>query len=151
MTQIDDMPDPVDESALRRLITRYALACDRRDGALLASVFATGGVLHGPSFRFATPGEIAKVPESLKRFEKTYHTLLNFLVEVTHDRGTGEVYSMAHHLTPLGNGKYKDLVMYITYRDRYVRGQRGWQIEHREVVVEFTEDRVVENINALKL
>jgi hypothetical protein len=140
------MPDPVDESALRRLITRYALACDRRDGALLASVFATDAVLHGPGFRFATPAEIANVPESLKRFEKTYHTLLNVLVQVNDDRGTGEVYSMAHHLTPLGNAKYQDLVMYITYRDRYVRGggQHGWQIENREVVIEFTEDRVVE-------
>jgi hypothetical protein len=138
-----------DERALEHLTLRYARACDRRDGPGLASVFAPGAVLRGPGFKFSTPAELANVPQSLQQFEKTYHTLLNYMVEVDGDHATGEAYSMAHHLTPLGTGKYNDLVMYITYRDRYVRGAAGWRILEREVVIEFTEHRSVEKMDSI--
>jgi len=149
MANDKDVARLADESALRRLIMRYAQGCDHRDGAGFASLFAPSAVLEGAGFRFATPQEIRGVPQQLTVFKKTYHTILNYVVDVNGDRATGEAYSMAHHLTPLADGKYNDLVMYITYRDRYVRGSGGWQFEHRGVEMEFTENRVVENIGSM--
>lgn len=136
---------PADEMALRRLVMRYAHCCDRRDGDGFGALFAKDAVLEGPGFRFSTPRQIGGVPLLLNQFEKTYHTLQNLLFETSGDRATGEAYSMAHHLTRRPDGKCDDLVMYITYRDRYLREGADWRFEHRQVVMEFTESRVVEN------
>lgn len=133
------------EAALRRLISQYARCCDRRDESGFGALFISNAVLEGEGFRYSGAVEIRNVPNLLRRFVKTYHTLLNCLFEVTADRATGEAYSMAHHLTPRADGKYDDLVMYITYRDRYVRQHQAWRFEHRRVVMEFTEHRVVES------
>jgi hypothetical protein len=133
------------ETALRRLIMEYARACDRRDESGFGSLFTPHAVLEGDGFRFSGSDEIRNVPNLLRRFVKTYHTLQNHLFEVSAERATGEAYSMAHHLTPRSDGKYDDLVMYITYRDDYVRQGHPWLFEHRQVVVEFTEHRVVES------
>jgi hypothetical protein len=133
------------EAALRRLISQYARCCDRRDESGFGALFVPNAILQGEGFRFSGTAEIGNVPNLLRRYVKTYHTLLNYLAEVTADRATGEAYSMAHHLTPRADGKYDDLVMYITYRDRYVRQHSGWLFERREVVIEFTEHRIVES------
>jgi hypothetical protein len=123
----------------------YARACDRRDESGFGALFTPHAVLEGDGFRFSGSDEIRNVPNLLRRFVKTYHTLQNHLLEVSAERATGEAYSMAHHLTPRSDGKYDDLVMYITYRDDYVRHGHPWLFEHRQVVVEFTEHRVVES------
>jgi hypothetical protein len=149
MTYDKEIARLADEGALRRLIMRYAQSCDQRDGVSFAALYAPGAVLEGEGFRFAGSEEIGTVPQQLNVFKKTYHTLLNFLVEVNGDRATGEAYSAAHHLTPLSEGKYNDLVMYITYRDRYVRGAGGWLFEYRRPVIEFTENRIVEDMGAM--
>jgi SnoaL-like domain len=145
----DRLAQLADERALRRLVMRYAQACDRRDGAGFAALFAAGATLHGPGFSFAGAAAIGEVPSHLNRFKKTYHTLLNYTVDVNGDRAEGEAYSMAHHLTPLAEGEYTDLVMYITYRDRYVRSAGEWLFDAREVVMEFTERRIVQNPDTL--
>lgn len=142
----DPSANPQDaESALRRLIMQYARSCDRRDESGFVALFTSGAVLEGDGFRFSSSEEIRNVPNLLQRFAKTYHTLLNYLVEVSADHATGEAYSMAHHLTPRPDGQYDDLVMYITYLDRYVRQGHAWLFERRQVVMEFTEHRVVES------
>jgi hypothetical protein len=133
------------EAALRRLLSRYARCCDRRDESGFGALFTPDAILEGEGFRFSGVGEIRNVPNLLRRFAKTYHTLLNYLVEVSADHATGEAYSMAHHLTPRSDGKYDDLVMYITYHDRYVQRDHAWLFEHRRVVMEFTEQRLVES------
>jgi hypothetical protein len=140
-----------DELALRRLIARYAQCCDRRDGLGFAALFTDDAVLEGPGFCFRTRAEISGVPSLLDRFTKTYHTLLNHVIELHGEHAFGEAYSMAHHLTPGSDGLCNDLVMYITYRDRYQRIATDWRFERRQVVIEFTENRSVGNVDATAL
>jgi SnoaL-like domain len=128
---------------------QYARNCDRRDESGFGGLFAEQAVLEGENFRFATPAEIRNVPNLLRRYAKTYHTLLNYSVDVSGDQADGEAYSMAHHLTARADGKYDDLVMYITYRDRYVRRGADWLFEHRRVLMEFTEQRIVDNVGSM--
>ena len=144
-----DLEVLADERALHGLVLRYAASCDHRDGDAFAKLFAPHAVLEGPGFRFASPEQIQAVPQQLGRFHKTYHTVLNSVASVDGDSAHGESYSMAHHLTPRADGRYDDLVMYITYRDRYVRLNGTWQFEQRVVVMEFTETRTVENVGTM--
>jgi hypothetical protein len=51
---------------------------------------------------------------------------------------------MAHHLTPRSDGRYDDLVAYITIATlRRLNGE--WQFEQRTVVM-VTETRIVDNV-----
>jgi hypothetical protein len=149
MSASAELASLADEIAMRRLISRYAQCCDTRDTEGFGALFTPDAVLEGPGFRFATPAQISSVPQQLRQFAKTYHSLLNFLVEVNGDRAEGETYSMSHHLTPGAAGDFDDLVMYITYRDRFVRSASGWKFEHRKVVLEFTERRTVARTESL--
>jgi hypothetical protein len=137
------------EAELRRIINGYARCCDMRDGDGFAKLYAPGAVLEGPGFKNTTAEQIRAVPGSLSVFKKTYHTLLNTMFDINGDRASGVIYSMAHHLTPLSDGQYNDLVMYITYYDRYVRGPTGWRFENRRVEMEFTENRTVDNLGTM--
>ena len=139
-----------DESALRGLVMRYARACDRRDEAAFGALFLPDAVLEGPGFRFESARQIRKIPRQLERYSKTYHTLLgNQQFEVTADLARGEIYSMAHHLTPCGDAGYCDLIMYITYLDQYRRRTGEWRFARRCVVIEFTETRIVGDVSTI--
>ena len=149
MTDNDNMAQIADEAALRRLIMKYARCCDTRDGKGFAALYTPDAVLEGPGFRNDTQAGIAAVPESLNVFFKTYHTLMNTLFEISGDGATGVIYSMAHHLTPLSDGAYNDLVMHITYHDQYARVGGEWKFKRRRVDMAFTENRTVKNIGKM--
>jgi hypothetical protein len=62
------MTGPADAPALRRLVESYALAADRRDGALFARQFTQDGVLVAPRGTFTGRAELATVPALLDRY-----------------------------------------------------------------------------------
>jgi hypothetical protein len=132
-----------EDDAIRHLAACYARACDVRDGAWLASLFAPAAQLvvtmpgTEPSVRTAPEGILA-IPERLAAFELTLHFIGNHLI--THaaepTRASGDVYCFAHHL----NGR-EDLVMAIHYADRYRYDDAGWRFDHRAVNVLWTDAR----------
>lgn len=138
-----DLQWVADERAIEKLVLGYAHGVDARSPEIFAAQFAPDARLHGASFAYVGP-DIAKVPPQLNRYVRTYHTVLNKRIAVDGDAGTGEIYSLAHHLTPRDDGRHDDFIMHITYHDRYVRTAEGWRIAERQVVTEFTEDRIVD-------
>jgi hypothetical protein len=48
---------------------------------------------------------------------------------------------MAHHIIQEAGGAETDLVMYIRYRDAYVRTPGGWRFGRRDVMRQWTEER----------
>jgi hypothetical protein len=137
-----------DTVALRDLVTTYARTVDTRDGAGFARLFAAQAVIEGTGVRIAGEG-LAGVPDALRVYTKTFHAIYNTLARVEGDRATGVVYCAAHHLSPLSDGKYDDLVMYLIYNDDYVRSGDTWLFQRRQVDIEFTENRTVENLATL--
>ncbi len=138
-------PSPLeDEVAINKLVLTYARGADRRDGALFASAFTEDGVLDYNGRQSTGPSQLSKIPSALNTYTKTYHTVFNTLIEVDGDTAKGEVYSASHHLRPVESTIHSDRVMYITYRDDYVRTPAGWRIKRREVNVEFVEFKTVQ-------
>lgn len=129
----------IDDYEIRRLALIYANGADKRDGDLFASVFTPDGILELNDIQTAGEAKLAKIPRMLARFSKTYHTVLNTRIDIDGDTATGEIYSAAHHLKPLEDGRHTDKVWYVTYLDDYVRTADGWRIAHRKVVSEFIE------------
>ncbi len=132
-----------DEMYIIRLVNTYARGADTRDGALFASVFAEDGSLEFRGRTSTGTAQLTKIPGGLHAYEKTYHTVLNTVIDVDGDTASGEVYSASHHLRPIEGDTYSDRVMYITYRDTYRRTGQGWRIAKRLVDVQFIEYKVV--------
>jgi uncharacterized protein (TIGR02246 family) len=139
-----DIQAMADERAILRLIHDYARGCDTRDGDLFASVFTEDAVLELAGRETRGREKLAKIPEMLRQYERTYHMVHNVVIDLAGDTATSEVYSASHHLRPIEKAKFSDRVMYITYRDRFVRRPEGWRIAHRLVDVEFIEYKVVQ-------
>ena len=139
-----DLKRLLDESEIRNLALRYAQAVDGRDMAALTALFTEDGAIEGSGVKLRGHGDIAKIKATLEaNHDRTYHMVYNHLVRVDGDAATGEVYSRSHHLKKRDDGSTRDLVMTITYLDRYVRRGAGWLIQHRTIDLKWTETRTV--------
>ena len=143
-----EIRDIADRLALRGLGEQYAWAVDRRDRDAFLAVFHPDGVLvlldHAdPEKVTATRrghGELADITDLITRYEKTFHFVSNARFAIDGDRATGEVYCLAHHLTPNRHGG-TDYVMMIRYQDTYSRRDGRWGIDERRLITDWTETR----------
>ena len=135
---------------LRSLAERYAQSVDRRDVATFVTLFHDDAAItiHDPSER-DDPREVrgierlARIPEVIQRYAKTFHLLGQSTYTVGDDEATGEVYCVAHHLTPDPHGG-TNYVMYIRYEDTYRPDADGaWKFAQRCLRVDWTETRAV--------
>ena len=133
---------------LRSLAERYAQGVDRRDVDTFVALFHDDAVIiiHDPS-ESTEPRELrgierlAKVPEMIQRYAKTFHLLGQSSYDIGDGEATGEVYCMAHHLTPNVHGG-TNYVMYIRYEDTYRPDADGvWKFAQRRLRVDWTETR----------
>jgi uncharacterized protein (TIGR02246 family) len=135
-----------DRLALRALVDEYASAVDARDADRFAGVFAPDGVLAiiepgetEPSLTYEGEGELRTVMNLLRSYSVTFHLMANHTCRVDGDAAEGEVYCLAHHLTPDDAGGAQNTLMVIRYRDRYARVDGAWRIERRDVLRQWTE------------
>jgi SnoaL-like domain len=144
---------PTDDAAatrqeLRSLAERYAQGVDRRDVDTFVALFHDDAaiVIHDPS-ESTDPRELrgierlAKVPDAIQRYPKTFHLLGQSTYDIGDGEATGEVYCIAHHLTPDVHGG-TNYVMYIRYEDTYRPDAAGvWKFAQRRLRVDWTETR----------
>lgn len=131
------------DSALRSVAARYASGVDRRDRELFLSAFTEDALLIAPG-RNDTPlelrghGEIGTVIELISRYPRTFHFVGQARYEFGAAETAGEVYCIAHHISPEGD---RDLVMFVRYHDSYRRAgaAKTWLIERRVVQVDWIE------------
>jgi ketosteroid isomerase-like protein len=140
--------DAATRRELRSLAEGYAQGVDRRDAEAFVALFHDDAVIaiHDPS-ESTEPREIrgvdrlARIPEVIKRYAKTFHLLGQSTYEVGDGEATGEVYCVAHHLTPDAHGG-TNFVMYIRYEDAYRQDAEGrWKFARRRLRVDWTETR----------
>jgi len=137
-----------DRLALRELADTYAAGVDRRDPELFVQAFHDDAVLHvhKPGDPDTVTGtrrgrdELAEITTLIARYARTYHFVGNTRYEIDGDRATGEVYGMAHHLTPDHHGG-TDYVMLMRYHDTYERRDGRWGIVERHCLTDWTEVR----------
>lgn len=123
-----------DEHDLRELLLLYCRGVDRRDMALLRSVFhEDAGIDYGAAF-YAGPvaGFLANVPAALSSFGITQHHITNSVFRCAGDTAQGESYFIAYHLLKLpGQGMY---IAGGRYLDHFARRGGVWRISHRTAV-----------------
>lgn len=150
-----------DESAirfeLRSLAEGYTRGVDRHDDvdAFVALFLPDATIsIHDPSDS-TEPREIrgaerlARIPETIQRYAKTFHMLGQSTYTIGDGEATGEVYCIAHHLTPGQQHGGTDYVMFIRYEDTYRPDESGaWKFAQRRLRVDWTETRAVNPPNA---
>ena len=142
---LDEIGDRV---AIRHLIDAYAHCADRRDKAGQMALFTTDSVFQvfmdgkaaEPTFVIHGRDGLAPVFADLNQYHATTHFNGQSSVDLTEDRGTGETYCIAHHLT-VKDAQRTLMVASLRYLDQFVKEDGTWLFAERKLLVDWTEAR----------
>ena len=143
--------EAADRLAIRELVEAYAHCADRRDAKGQMSLFTpdTHFVVYmdakdpEPSQELHTREALAPVFAELNKYEATTHFVgQSTIFTLTSDRGTGEAYCLAHHVT-LDAGKRRLMVASLRYLDTFVKGGGAWLFSERLLYVDWVDERVL--------
>jgi SnoaL-like domain len=143
--------EAADRLAIRELVEAYAHCADRRDAGGQMALFTadTHFVVYmdakdpKPSQELHTREALAPVFAELNRYEATTHFVgQSTILTLTSDRGTGEAYCLAHHVTVDG-GKRRLMVASLRYLDTFVKIDGAWLFAERLLYVDWLEERAL--------
>jgi hypothetical protein len=137
--------------AIRELVEAYAHCADRRDAKGQMSLFTpdTHFVVYmnakdsKPSQELHSREALAPVFADLNKYAATLHFVgQSTILGLTDDRGTGEVYCLAHHLTVDGD-KRELMIAALRYYDTFVKMDGSWLFAERLLYVDWLEERAL--------
>jgi hypothetical protein len=143
--------EAADRLAIRELIEGYAHCADRRDAEGQMSLFTadTHFVVYmnakdpTPSQQLYSREALAPVFAELNKYDATTHFVgQSTIFTLTDDRGSGEAYCLAHHVTVDG-GKRHLMVASLRYLDTFVKIDGGWLFAERRLYVDWIEQRAL--------
>lgn len=130
--------DLADRAALRHLVDAYGHGIDRRDYALLATLYHDDAVDdHSPYFCGPARDYIAWLPGMMASWRATMHIALAALFVLDGDRAEGEVRALAWHLTSDGTRQF---VAWGRYADHYEKRDGIWRFARRSFILDHAED-----------
>ncbi len=89
---------------------------------------------HGDSYDGDAAGYCDFIERSMPYMPYSGHHVCNHLISVDGDAGEGEVYALAYHIIPDGNGGSQEDFMAVRYIDRYRKEADGqWRFAKRVV------------------
>ena len=135
----DKLEELVAREEIRDLIYRYSHAIDRRDWALLDTIFWPDGQVEYGLYDDRAGGftPVVKKVYADTRIHITQHFIGNCILRVRGDRAEGETYVQALHRVPDGSGSHYDLLMGSRYIDTFERRQDEWRIRFRKVAFDW--------------
>jgi ketosteroid isomerase-like protein len=123
------------KDAIRELAMLYSRAIDRKDVALLRSLYTADATdTHGDSYDGPAEGYCQFIAGSLPYMRYSGHHICNHLISVDGDSGEGEIYALAYHVIPDSKGGWMEDFMSCRYIDHYRReGDGRWRFAKRVV------------------
>jgi SnoaL-like domain len=141
--------EAADRLAIRELVEAYAHCADRRDAKGQMSLFTedTHFVVYmnakdpTPSMELHSREALAPVIADLNKYDATTHFVgQSTIFTLSDDRGTGESYCLAHHITVDG-GKRCLMLASLRYLDTFVKVDGAWLFAERLLYVDWMEER----------
>lgn len=128
------MTDPLlDRIAIVELVSRYCRGIDRRDFALVRSLYHDDAIdEHGTMFRGGPDAFVAWLDEAMAPWELTIHTIGNSVIAVDGDRAEAEHQVRAWHRSAPPDRK--EYIVHGRYLDRYERRDGAWKFSRRSLV-----------------
>jgi hypothetical protein len=143
--------EAADRLAIRELVEAYAHCADRRDAQGQMSLFTTDThfVVYmnakdpKPSQELNSREALAPVFADLNQYAATMHFVgQSTILSLTANRGTGEAYCLAHHLTVDG-GKRRLMIAALRYYDTFVKMEGSWLFAERKLYVDWLEEHAL--------
>jgi hypothetical protein len=143
--------EAADRLAIRELIEAYAHCADRRDAKGQMALFTadTHFVVHmnakdpKPTFELHSREALAPVFAQLNQYDATTHFVgQSTIFTLTNDRGTGEAYCLAHHVTVEG-GNRRLMLASLRYDDTFVKLDGAWLFAQRLLYVDWVDERAL--------
>src|SRR5712672_2417178 len=137
--------EAADRLAIRELVEAYAHSADRRDAIGQMSLFTTDThfVVYmnakdpKPSQELHSREALAPVFADLNQYDATTHFVgQSTIFSLTPDKGTGEAYCLAHHLTVDG-GKRSLMIAALRYYDTFAKMYGAWLFAERLLYVDW--------------
>jgi SnoaL-like protein len=143
--------EAADRLAIRELVEAYAHCADRRDAKGQMSLFT--GDSHfvvymnakdpKPSQELHSRDALVPVFADLNKYSATMHFVgQSTILTLTSDRGTGEAYCVAHHLT-IEDEKRQLMIAALRYYDTFVKMDGTWLFAERLLYVDWIEERTL--------
>jgi ketosteroid isomerase-like protein len=143
--------EAADRLAIRELIEAYAHCADRRDAKGQMALFTadTHFVVYmnakdpTPTQELRSREALAPVFAELNKYDATTHFIgQSTILTLTHNRGTGEAYCLAHHVT-LDGEKRRLMIASLRYLDTFVKIDGAWLFAERRLYVDWIEERAL--------
>lgn len=143
--------EAADRLAVRELIEAYAHCADRRDAKGQMALFTTDThfVVYmnakdpKPTFELHSREALAPVFAELNQYDATSHFVgQSTIFTLTNDRGTGEAYCLAHHVTVKG-GNRRLMLASLRYNDSFVKQDGVWFFAERLLYVDWVDERAL--------
>ena len=143
--------EAADRLAIRELVEAYAHCADRRDSKGQMSLFTenTHFVVYmnakdpTPSQELHSREALAPVFAELNNYHATTHFVgQSTIFMLTDDRGTGETYCLAHHVTVDGE-KRRLMLASLRYLDTFAKMDGTWLFAERRLYVDWLEERAL--------
>ena len=142
-------PETADRLAIRELVDAYAHCADRRDADGQMALFTEDTRFlvfmdYGspvPTQELHGRASLAPVFDNLNTYTVTMHFNGQSTVALDGDRGSGETYCLAHHLTVGADGARTMMIASIRYLDEFVKVEGRWLFAERRLMVNWTETR----------
>ena len=143
--------EAADRLAIRELVEAYAHCADRRDANGQMSLFTedTHFVVYmnaknpTSSMELHSREALAPVFADLNKYDATTHFVgQSTIFTLSADRGTGEAYCLAHHVTVEG-GKRRLMLAALRYLDTFVKVDSTWLFAERLLYVDWQEERAL--------
>ena len=143
--------EAADRLSIRELIEAYAHCADRRDAKGQMALFTadTHFVVYmnakdpKPSFELHSREALAPVFAELKQYDSTTHFVgQSTILTLTSERGTGEAYCLAHHVT-VKDGNRRLMLASLRYDDTFVKLDGVWLFAERLLYVDWVDERAL--------
>jgi hypothetical protein len=143
--------EAADRLAIRELIEAYAHCADRREAKSQISLFTADAhfavYMHAkdpkPSLELHSREALAPVFADLNKYAATMHFVgQSTILTLTSDRGSGEAYCVAHHLT-IADEKRQLMIAALRYYDTFVKVDGAWLFAERLLYVDWIEERAL--------
>ena len=143
--------EAADRLAIRELIEAYAHCADRRDaeGQMALFTLDTHFVVYmnakdpKPSQELHSREALAPVFADLNNYDATTHFIgQSTIFTLTSERGTGEAYTLAHHITVKGESR-RLMLASLRYNDTFVKADGVWLFAERLLYVDWVDERAL--------
>ena len=137
-------PHLADKFALQELCAKYSRAVDRRDFALLRSLYHDDSTdEHGNMFAGGAQDFVEYVSRTVTQFESTSHYITNMIFAVDGNKAEGEVYKINYHRTR--PPQRMEIITGSRSHDRYEKRDGVWKFMYRGIVLDWAHQTPVDD------